>query len=98
VDNIEAMRKATLYFHYPCFDSLPSAVLAFEFLESHEDWRIIEFQLVDYMLRETWRRAFTDNDRCRLAQVWWRARFRSIAALATPKFRPVEKLLNGCAG
>jgi hypothetical protein len=54
VDNDEAMRNATLYFHYPCFDGLVSAVLASEFLESHEDWRITELQPVDYTLRETW--------------------------------------------
>jgi len=48
------MRNSTLYFHYPCFDGLVSAVLASEFLESHEDWRITEFQPVDYTLRDTW--------------------------------------------
>lgn len=48
------MRNANLYFHYPCFDGLVSAVLASEFLESHEDWRITEFQPVDYTLRGTW--------------------------------------------
>jgi hypothetical protein len=54
VSNVETMRNATLYFHYPCFDGLISAVLASEFLESHEDWRITEFQPVDYTLRDTW--------------------------------------------
>lgn len=48
------MRNSTLYFHYPCFDGLVSAVLASEFLESHEDWRIAELQPVDYTLRQTW--------------------------------------------
>lgn len=48
------MRNSTLYFHYPCFDGLVSAVLASEFLENHEDWHIEEFQPVDYTLRESW--------------------------------------------
>ncbi len=48
------MRNSTLYFHYPCFDGLVSAVLASEFLESHEDWHLTEFQPVDYTLRDTW--------------------------------------------
>ncbi len=52
--NVETMRDAVLYFHYPCFDGLVSAVLASEFLESHEDWHISEFQPVDYTLREAW--------------------------------------------
>ena len=52
--NIDMMRNSTLYFHYPCFDGLISAVLASEFLEGHEDWHITEFQPVDYTLRDTW--------------------------------------------
>jgi hypothetical protein len=45
---------ATLYFHYPCFDGLISAVLAAEFLERHEDWHISDFEPVDYSLRDKW--------------------------------------------
>lgn len=48
------MRDATLYFHYPCFDGLVSAVFTSEFLESHESWRITGFQPVDYTVRPTW--------------------------------------------
>lgn len=48
------MNSATLYFHYPCFDGLVSAVLAWEFLERHESWRIVNFCPVDYKLRESW--------------------------------------------
>jgi hypothetical protein len=48
------MRNSTLYFHYPCFDGLISAVLASEFLESHEGWHITEFEPVDYTVRDTW--------------------------------------------
>jgi hypothetical protein len=48
------MRNATLYFHYPCFDGLVSAVLASEFLEKHDDWHVGEFQPVDYTLRDSW--------------------------------------------
>lgn len=54
MSHAETMRNSTLYFHYPCFDGLVSAVLASEFLENHEDWRIKEFQPVDYTLRATW--------------------------------------------
>ena len=54
MSHVETMRNATLYFHYPCFDGLVSAVLASEFLESHKDWRIREFQPVDYTLRGNW--------------------------------------------
>jgi hypothetical protein len=48
------MRNATLYFHYPCFDGLVSAVLAWEFLEQHDGWNISDFHLVDYTLRDNW--------------------------------------------
>ena len=48
------MKKATLYFHYPCFDGLVSAALAWEFLEHHEHWQITTFVPVDYSLREAW--------------------------------------------
>lgn len=48
------MKDAALYFHYPCFDGLVSAVLASEFLESHEDWSIKKYTPVDYTLCETW--------------------------------------------
>lgn len=45
---------ATLYFHYPCFDGLVSAVLAAEFLERHDGWQISDFHPVDYNLRDKW--------------------------------------------
>jgi hypothetical protein len=48
------MRNATLYFHYPCFDGLVSAVLAWEFLEQHDGWNISDFHPVDYTLRDKW--------------------------------------------
>jgi hypothetical protein len=48
------MRNATLYFHYPCFDGLVSAVLAWEFLEQHDGWNISDFHPVDYTLRDHW--------------------------------------------
>lgn len=48
------MKSSTLYFHYPCFDGLISAVLAAEFLETHDRWHIQDFQPVDYTLRNTW--------------------------------------------
>jgi hypothetical protein len=48
------MRNASLYFHYPCFDGLVSAVLAWEFLEQHDGWNICDFHPVDYTLRDNW--------------------------------------------
>ena len=51
---VEMVKSSTLYFHYPCFDGLVSAVLASEFLESHESWHITNFAPVDYMLRDRW--------------------------------------------
>lgn len=48
------MKNTTLYFHYPCFDGLVSGVLAWEFLETHENWRITEFCPVNYKLRDHW--------------------------------------------
>ena len=48
------MRNSTLYFHYPCFDGLVSAVIASEFLLSQEGWNITDFKPVDYTLRDTW--------------------------------------------
>jgi len=54
MSKVEAMKNSSLYFHYPCFDGLVSAVLASELLERHADWHITEFQPVDYRLRDTW--------------------------------------------
>ena len=48
------MKSATLYFHYPCFDGLVSAVLAWEFLEHSEKWHVSEFVPVNYKLRDRW--------------------------------------------
>ena len=47
-------KSATLYFHYPCFDGLVSAVLAWEFLEKHENWHITEFCPANYKMRGRW--------------------------------------------
>jgi len=48
------MKNATLYFHYPCFDGLVSGVLAWEFLETQEKWRVTEFVPANYKLRDRW--------------------------------------------
>ncbi|HEY2495611.1 MAG TPA: hypothetical protein VGK24_00970 [Candidatus Angelobacter sp.] len=48
------MKNGTLYFHYPCFDGLVSGVLAWEFLETHEKWRVTEFCPANYKLRDRW--------------------------------------------
>lgn len=51
------MNSSTLYFHYPCFDGLVSAVLAWEFLETQENWQVTEFVPVNYKLRGGWLKA-----------------------------------------
>lgn len=48
------MNSATLYFHYPCFDGLVSAVLAWEFLETQQKWRFTRFVPVNYKRRGHW--------------------------------------------
>ena len=48
------MSNATLYFHYPCFDGLVSAVLAWEFLEQHHGWNVCDFRPVDYTMQHSW--------------------------------------------
>lgn len=48
------MQVATLYFHYPCFDGLVSAALAWEFLEAEEGWRVGELCPVNYTVRNSW--------------------------------------------
>lgn len=49
-----AHRNATLYFHYPCFDGLVSAAIAWEFLEQWAHWRIAEICPVNYDQKQTW--------------------------------------------
>jgi hypothetical protein len=44
----------TLYFHYPCFDGLVSAVLASKFLRSRNQWNSIHFCPVNYEDRKNW--------------------------------------------
>ena len=46
-------QDAGLYFHFPCFDGLVSAVLAADFLET-KGWSIREFCAVNYAIRSTW--------------------------------------------
>ncbi|HEX3154905.1 MAG TPA: hypothetical protein VHV32_09785 [Candidatus Angelobacter sp.] len=48
------MQAATLYFHYPCFDGLVSAALAWEFLESQKGWMVGELCPVNYTVRNSW--------------------------------------------
>jgi len=48
------MQVATLYFHYPCFDGLISAALAWEFLEAQKGWRVGELCPVNYTVRNSW--------------------------------------------
>jgi hypothetical protein len=43
-----------LYFHYPCFDGLVSAAVAWDYLETTEDWRIEDLSPVNYHLQRTW--------------------------------------------
>jgi hypothetical protein len=48
------MEAATLYFHYPCFDGIVSAALAWEFLEAQKGWHVGELCPVNYTVRNTW--------------------------------------------
>jgi hypothetical protein len=48
------MQAATLYFHYPCFDGLVSATLAWEFLEQRKGWNVCELCPVNYTVRNSW--------------------------------------------
>ena len=48
------MKNATLYFHYPCFDGIVSAALAWEFLEQRKDWSVGELCPVNYTVRNGW--------------------------------------------
>lgn len=48
------MNNATLYFHYPCFDGIVSAALAWEFLEQQKGWRVDDLCPVNYTVRNTW--------------------------------------------
>jgi hypothetical protein len=45
---------SSLYFHAPCFDGLASAVLASDFLETREDWKIRHFIGVGYESKDAW--------------------------------------------
>jgi hypothetical protein len=48
------IQGATLYFHYPCFDGLTSAVLALDFLEESQHWKFDELIPVNYEHRRSW--------------------------------------------
>lgn len=48
------MKNATLYFHYPCFDGIVSAALAWEFLEQRKGWSVDELCPVNYTVRNGW--------------------------------------------
>jgi len=47
-------KSATLYFHYPCFDGVVSAALAWEFLEKHKGWSVGELRSINYTVRNIW--------------------------------------------
>lgn len=47
------MKNATLYFHYPCFDGIVSAVLAWEYLEK-KGWNITSLAPVNYNQSGKW--------------------------------------------
>jgi hypothetical protein len=52
---IALMEKAGhLYFHSPCFDGIVSCVLAWDFLETTEDWYVEETHSVNYDAQATW--------------------------------------------
>jgi len=50
----QTSQSATLYLHFPCFDGLISAVLAADFLEITQGWKISRFSPVNYDLSPAW--------------------------------------------
>ncbi len=44
----------TLILHYPCFDGLVSAAIAWDFLETREGWSIERLEFVNYDRSRTW--------------------------------------------
>jgi hypothetical protein len=50
----QAADAATLFFHYPCFDGLISAVIAWDYLQTHQAWQVVFFSPVDYGIRGEW--------------------------------------------
>lgn len=47
-------RSACLYFHSPCFDGIVSCVIAWDFLESTQGWKLKQFRPVNYDRRKNW--------------------------------------------
>jgi hypothetical protein len=45
---------AHLYFHSPCFDGIASCVLAWDFLETAQDWSVEEIHQVNYDAKASW--------------------------------------------
>lgn len=46
--------EGTLFLHYPCFDGLVSAAIAWDFLESRRAWTIQNIRFVNYGQAKTW--------------------------------------------
>jgi len=46
--------EGSLFLHYPCFDGLVSAAIAWDFLESSQGWRLAAICPVNYDRRDTW--------------------------------------------
>jgi len=46
--------EGTLFLHYPCFDGLVSAAIAWDFLEGAKGWKIADFQPVNYDRAASW--------------------------------------------
>lgn len=53
-DGPRELRSATLFYHYPCFDGLVSAALAWDYLENHAGWQIEYRRPVNYDVGRTW--------------------------------------------
>lgn len=54
IRNLVNKRGDTLYIHYPCFDGLISGVLAWDFLEKQEHWKIRDVRPINYSVRDQW--------------------------------------------
>ena len=60
-------KRATLYFHYPCFDGIVSAALAWEFLEQRKGWSVGDLCPVNYTVRNSWLSQRTEAPASRLS-------------------------------
>jgi len=60
--NVRRPVAGTLFLHYPCFDGLASAAIAWDFLETQEGWSIDQLRFVNYDVQAQWLEKPLPND------------------------------------